>query len=278
MMKRTLAGDISFSGVGIHTGKKVHVRLRPYDRGEILFRRLDLDGMEMRLDAQSVEAKNSTAILSGEKRIQTIEHLMAVFFGLGIDSALVELDGPEIPALDGSALPFARAVLDCGSEPLSLAKKTLRIQKPFVLREGDASVSFGPGAGLTISYSIIFDHPLIGSQEKTFSLSAEGFVDEIAPARTFGFLKDVDRLREQGMALGGSLDNAVVLDDEGVINGPLRFPDEFVRHKILDFLGDLALLRHSLSGEFRAHKAGHRLHLLTVRHLLTNPDHWTLEA
>jgi UDP-3-O-[3-hydroxymyristoyl] N-acetylglucosamine deacetylase len=195
----------------------------------------------------------------------------------GINTLIVELNGSEIPAMDGSASPFVREIHRAGIRQLPDMQKSIKILQPFVIQEKEASVSFHPDQAFKISYSIEYDHPLIRSQELGLTVNKENFITEIAPARTFGFLKDVPALRAQGLTLGGSLDNAVVLDEIGVISGPLRFPDEFVRHKILDLIGDLSLLAFPLVGHCKAEKAGHYLHLKAVRFLLDNPEYWTFE-
>jgi UDP-3-O-[3-hydroxymyristoyl] N-acetylglucosamine deacetylase len=202
---------------------------------------------------------------------------MAALYVLGVDSLDIEIRGGEIPVLDGSAAPLARAIVEAGVVPIRQEKRIVRLLKPHSLEEKEARVSFSPASDLKLSYAIDFPHPLIGRQEISFDLTREAFLREIAPARTFGFLKDVAALQKRGLALGGMLDNAVVLDEAGVISGPLRFRDEFVRHKVLDLIGDLALFGYPLLGHFRAERAGHRLHLLTVLFLLENPDFWAFE-
>jgi UDP-3-O-[3-hydroxymyristoyl] N-acetylglucosamine deacetylase len=202
---------------------------------------------------------------------------MAVLYVLGLDSLDIELWGGEIPILDGSAAPLARAVLEAGVVPVDQKRRVVRVLKPHILEEDGASLSFSPAADLKISYAIDFNHPLIGRQEISFDLTRDIFLKEIAPARTFGFLKDVTDLWKRGLALGGTLDSAVVLDESGTISGPLRFRDEFVRHKVLDLIGDLALFGHPLLGRFQAEKAGHRLHHRAVLFLLENPDFWAFE-
>jgi len=271
--KTTIRKEIPLSGIGIHTGKKVDILLKPSPSGQIVFRRTDLNDLELPLDPGTVKTKNSTCLESKGCRIQTLEHLLAVLYIFGIDSLIVELNGEEIPIMDGSAAPFALAVQDAGLQPLPEQKKLVKILKPFKLEEEGASVSFAPDVAFRITYCIEYDHPLIQRQELTLALNPESFVTEIAPSRTFGFLKDVPSLRAQDLALGGSLENAVVFDDKGSVSGPLRFPDECVRHKILDLIGDLSLLGSPVVGHFNAHKAGHRLHLKAVRFLLHNPEY-----
>ena len=275
--KGTIQKDVNFSGVGIHSGEKVDLILKPSSSGEIIFRRTDLSNLELNLDTKKIESKNSINLVSKGCKIQTLEHLMAVLYMYGINSLIVELNGSEIPAMDGSASPFVREIQRAGIRQLPDGQKSIKILQPFVIQEKEASVSFHPDKAFKITYSIEFDHPLIRRQELGLTVNKENFITEIAPARTFGFLKDVPALRAQGLTLGGSLDNAVVLDETGVISGPLRFPDEFVRHKILDLIGDLSLLAFPLVGHCKAEKAGHHLHLKAVRFLLDNPEYWTFE-
>jgi len=273
--KSTIQKKIHLSGVGIHSGKNVDLLLRPSSSGGIIFRRTDLDNLELALDPKKIETKSSTYLVSEECKIQTLEHLLAVLYMSGIDSLIIEINGDEIPIMDGSASPFVQAILDAGIMSLPNGKKSIKIIKPFSLDEKDAAFSFSPDSGFKITYSIEYDHPAIQRQELSLSLNLENFMKEIAPARTFGFLKDVPALKAQGLAAGGSLDNAVVLNEKSVINGPLRYPDEFVRHKILDLIGDLSLMGSPLIGHFIAQKAGHSLHLKAIHFLLGNPEFWT---
>jgi UDP-3-O-[3-hydroxymyristoyl] N-acetylglucosamine deacetylase len=273
--KSTIQREIHLSGVGIHSGKNVDLLLKPSSSGEIIFRRTDLGNLELALDPKKIETKSSTYLVSEECKIQTLEHLLAVLYMSGIDSLIIEINGDEIPIMDGSASPFVQAILNAGIMALSEGKKSIKIIKPFSLDEKDAAFSFSPDSDFKITYSIEYDHPAIQRQELSLSLNLENFIKEIAPARTFGFLKDVPALRAQGLAAGGSLDNAVVLDEKSVINGPLRYPDEFVRHKILDLIGDLSLMGSPLIGHFEAQRAGHSLHLKAIHFLLDNPEFWT---
>jgi UDP-3-O-[3-hydroxymyristoyl] N-acetylglucosamine deacetylase len=263
------------SGTGIHSGTQVNLSILPSTAGEVVFRRADLDGLEFRIEPDEMATRNSTNLIRGEHRILTIEHLMATLYAFGIDSADIELDGEEIPIMDGSARPFAEAIARAGLESLDAPQETIRIREEFSIEEGDASVRVTPADSFEVSYRIEFDHPAVGVQGMSIELDRTSFVSEIAPARTFGFLKDVPGLRARQLALGGSLENALVLDEEKLINGPLRFPDEFVRHKILDLVGDLSILGHPVQGRFSADRAGHGLHLRTVRFLLDNPQAWT---
>lgn len=277
LKKHTLARKVSFSGVGIHSGEQVRLSLKPSQSGKIVFRRLDLGGLEVAPDPRKVDALNCSCLVFESGRIQTLEHLLAALFVLGIDSLDIELEGSEIPILDGSAAPLVRAVLEAGAIPTDHRRRVVRLLKPHTLEDNGARLSFAPASDLAVSYAIDFDHPLIGRQEVSFDLTREAFVEEIAPARTFGFLKDAAELQKRGLARGGTPENAVILDDERVISGSLRFRDEFVRHKVLDLLGDLALFGFPLLGRFEAERAGHRLHLRAVVFLLENPDYWGFE-
>lgn len=275
--KITIQKEIHLSGIGIHSGTNVDLILKPSSSGQILFRRTDLDNLEFSLDSKKIETLSSTSLAGEDYKIQTIEHLMAVLYAFGIDSAVIELNGNEIPIMDGSASPFVQAILKAGIKLLSEKKKVIKILKPFIIKEKEASVSFYPDSDFKITYCIEYDHPVIQKQELSLSINLKNFVTEIAPARTFGFLKDVPALRAQGLALGGSLENAIVLDEKDVISGPLRYPDEFVRHKILDLIGDLCLLGSPVLGHFKALKAGHALHLKAINFILDSPEFWTYD-
>jgi len=273
--KSTIQKDVFLSGIGIHSGENVDLLLKPSSSGEITLMRRDLKSVEIKIDPQKIKTKRGSFLDAEVGKILTLEHLLAVLYVFGIDSLVIELKGGEIPIMDGSALPFARAIQEAGIEFIPHEKKTIKIIKPHTIQENDAYIAFYPDSVFKISYSIEFDHPAIGRQELSLPLSSEDFVREIAPARTFGFLKDVPHLRKAGLALGGSLENAVVLDDKTIISGPLRFSDEFVRHKILDLIGDLCLLGSPVFGHFKAHKAGHALHLKAIHFILNNPEFWT---
>lgn len=271
--KNTIENEVVLSGIGIHSGKPVQLKLIPSESGEIIFKRLDLGNLEFRLDPKNIEAKNCTMLVTDEGKIQTLEHLLAVLWVYGIDSLTVELNQEEIPAMDGSALHFVQAIHRAGVRDLPEEKKPVKIEQPFIIKENDASISVVPDAELKITYHIDYEHPSIKKQSLSIILNPENFEAEIAPARTFGFFEDVPDLQKKGLALGGSYNNTVVLDETRVINGPLRYPDEFVRHKILDFIGDLSLIGEPMIGHFSAKKAGHALHLKVVRFLLDNPEY-----
>jgi UDP-3-O-[3-hydroxymyristoyl] N-acetylglucosamine deacetylase len=275
--KQTILRPVSFAGVGIHTGQKVGLTLKPSSKGKIFFRRMDLGGREVEIDPRKMESLNCTCLLFDSGRIQTLEHLLAVLHILGLASLEIELQGEEIPIMDGSAAPLIEEILKAGLRPVSQAVESVRILKPHTLEEKGARLSFSPDPDFRVSYAIDFSHPLIGRQDISVALTRALFREEIAPARTFGFLKDAAELQKRGLALGGSLDNAIVLDEERVISGKLRFRDEFIRHKVLDLIGDLAFLGHPLLGHFRAERAGHRLHHQAVLFLLDHPDFWAFD-
>jgi len=277
LQKRTIKRPVSFSGVGIHSGEPVGLTIKPSLEGRVFLRRTDLGGLEVEVDPRKIDALNCSCLVFESGRIQTLEHLLAVLYILGLSSVEIELQGGEIPILDGSAAPLVEAVLQAGLQPVPRQVRAMRILKSHTIEEAGASLSFFPDDDFRITYIIDFSHPLIGRQEMSVSLTRKLFLDGIAPARTFGFLKDVVELRKRNLALGGSLDNAVVLDEKQVISGPLRFRDEFVRHKVLDLIGDLALLGHPLFAHFRAERAGHRLHHRAVLFLLDHPDFWAYE-
>lgn len=276
--KRTLAREVRFSGPGIHTGRAVSLVLKPSGTGEVVFRRADLGGREVRLDPRAAGTANCSFLLMGDTRIQTVEHLLAALAASGVDSLLVELDGGEIPGLDGSALPFASGIEAAGTRPVAAERRTMKVVEAFRLAAGEASLAVEPADEFRIAYEILYDHPAVGTQTIELPVTAESFLREIAPARTFGFVKDAAALRRLGLALGSSFDNTIVLDDAKVLNGPLRFPDEFVRHKVLDLVGDLALLGAPVAGRFEARRAGHALHQRAVRWLLDHPGAWTWTA
>jgi len=273
-MNRTIKQAVEIEGIGVHSGKPVRLRLVPSGGGKVVFRRTDLGGAELTLSPDRALTLNSTVLQGENFRIGTVEHLLATLWAAGIGSCLVELDAEEIPILDGSALPFVQAVEKAGFEELPAARPPLRIVEKMTVEEKGAWITLEPaaveeGEKLTLTYAISYDHPMIGLQSREMALTWPEFVRDIAPARTFGFLKDVDGLRRQGLALGSSYENTIVLGEKDVVNPPLRFPDEYVRHKLLDLIGDLALLGSPLIGRITAHKAGHRLHLQAVHRLLS---------
>jgi len=264
----TLRTSVSIEGVGLHSGLPVqaHFRPAPADTG-FRFVRLDHKGLEIPARLSSASTFDyATTLATGGVSIGTVEHLLSAAAGEGLDNCIVEIDGPEVPILDGSALPFVRLYHAAGFERLDAAVRPLELEREVSIERGDRSIRYTPGGeGLTITYEIDFPHPTVGRQELTWAVRPEDYAARIAPARTFGFLREVEVLRARGLARGGSLQNAVVLDDQGILSGPLRFRDEFVRHKVLDLLGDLALLGRPLAGRILARKAGHALHIEFAR-------------
>jgi UDP-3-O-[3-hydroxymyristoyl] N-acetylglucosamine deacetylase len=278
LRQRTLKSLVSATGVGLHTGQKVRMSLRPAqpDTG-IVFRRLDLPGaadLPARADLVG-ESRLCSCLVSGTTRIYTIEHLMSALYGLGVDNAYVDLDGPEVPIMDGSAAPFVLLIQQAGVEEQGAPKRFLRVKKRVVARDGDKWAALEPHEGFKLSFSIVFRHPVIlkSNTELTVDFATTSYLKEVARARTFGFVHDVEDLRESGLAQGGGLENAVVLDELRVLNaGGLRFGDEFIRHKILDAIGDLYLLGRPLLAAFSAHKSGHDLNNRLLRELVADPS------
>ena len=280
--QRTLKNVIRATGVGLHTGKKVFLTLRPAapDTG-IVFRRTDLDPpLEIPARSEFVgDTSLSTSLTRDGKRIATVEHLLSAFAGLGIDNACVDVSAAEVPIMDGSAGPFVFLIQSAGFEEQNAAKRFIRIKKRLAVDDADKHARFEPFDGFKVSFSIEFDHPFFQQRSKCSEIdfSTTSFVKEVSRARTFGFMRDVELLRERNLALGGSLDNAIVVDDYRVLNEDgLRYEDEFVKHKILDAIGDLYLLGHSLIGSFHGHKSGHQLNNKLLRELLINKEAWEL--
>ena len=274
--QRTLKNAIRATGVGLHSGKKVYLTLRPAapDTG-IVFRRTDLDPVvEIAARPENVgDTCLSTSLAKGEVRIATVEHLLSALAGLGIDNAYVDLSAAEVPIMDGSAGPFVFLIQSAGIQEQGAAKKFIRIKRPVTVEDGDKWARFEPFEGFKVSFAIDFDHPFFQQASKfaEIDFSTTSFVKEVSRARTFGFMRDVELLRQQNLALGGSLANAVVVDDYRILNEDgLRYDDEFVKHKILDAIGDLYLLGHTLIGAFRGNKSGHELNNKLLRTLLVN--------
>jgi UDP-3-O-[3-hydroxymyristoyl] N-acetylglucosamine deacetylase len=276
--QRTLRRSITCAGIGLHSGNKVTLSLKPApaDTG-IRFRRFDLGGLEVPATVRHVGGINyATGLSCDAVRVDTVEHLLAAFVSLGVDNAIVELNSPEVPIMDGSAAPFIYLIQEAGLKQLPATRRYMKIIRPISLSRGDKRIALYPSDHFKITYSIAFDHPLLRHQSRTIRLTEDAFVDEIAPARTFGFLEDVERMRQQGLALGGSLENAIVIGDTGVLNNALRFDDEFVRHKILDVIGDMALVGHPIIGHLVAHRGGHALHTEFAARVLEDVEAWTL--
>ena len=280
LKQRTLKTTIRATGVGLHSGEKVELTLRPAQPNTgIVFRRLDLpQPADICASAYKVgDTRLCSTLEDGKVKVATVEHLMSAFAGLGVDNAYVDLSGAEVPIMDGSASPFVFLLQSAGIVEQSVAKRFIRIKKAVEVREGDKWARFEPYAGFKLSFSIVFNHPVFdkSSQDMVVDFAETSYVKEVARARTFGFMQDVESLRASGLAMGGSLDNAVVMDEYRVLNADgLRYADEFVKHKILDAIGDLYLLGHPVIGAFSAHKSGHGLNNALLRATLAQADAW----
>lgn len=278
--QRTLRNSIRATGVGLHTGKKVLMTVRPgAANAGIVFIRTDLpQSQDIPARAENVgETTLGTTLIQGAAKVSTVEHLLSAFAGLGIDNARVEVNAPEVPIMDGSAGPFVFLLQSAGIEEQNAPKRFIRVLKPLRVDDGDKWAKFEPFEGFKVNFEIEFDHPVFKRrvQRATMDFSTTSFLKEISRARTFGFMRDLETLRSRNLALGGTLDNAIVLDDAGVLNEDgLRYEDEFVKHKILDAIGDLYLLGHSLIGEFSGHKSGHGLNNRLLRTLLADRSAW----
>ncbi len=280
--QRTLKNTIRATGVGLHTGQKVYLTLKPADADTgIVFRRTDLEpAVDIRASAANVgDTTLSTTLVDNGARVSTVEHLLSAMAGLGVDNAIVELTAPEVPIMDGSSGPFVFLIQSAGIVEQSAAKKFIRILREVTVRDGDKMASFRPCEGFKVNFTIDFNHPAFSSETLNASVdfSTTSFVKEVSRARTFGFMHEIEYLRSQGLARGGSLDNAIVVDQQQVLNEDgLRYKDEFVKHKILDAIGDLYQLGHSLIGEFVAYKSGHGLNNLALRQLIAERDAWEM--
>ena len=276
--QHTVRRPVSCTGIGLHSGRRVTLSLRPAAAGSgIRFRRADLDGVEIPATVDNVDRLHyATGLSRNAGTVKTVEHLLAALVGLGVDNVVVELNQSEVPIMDGSAASFVYLLHEAGLRRLAAPRRYLKMFRPVSLSRGDKRIALYPSDHFKVTYSISFDHPLLRHMSRTLTVTETSFVDEIAPARTFGFLKEVEMLRRKGLALGGSLDNAVVLGDTGVLNNRLRFEDEFVRHKILDAIGDLALVGHPVIGHLVAHRGGHGLHTAFAEKILQEPDAWRI--
>jgi UDP-3-O-[3-hydroxymyristoyl] N-acetylglucosamine deacetylase len=276
--QQTIRRSTSCAGIGLHSGRKVALSLKPAPANfGVRFRRSDLDGFEVPATVEHLGGINyATGLTRDAVRIDTVEHLMAALASLGIDNAIVELNSPEVPIMDGSAAPFIYLIQEAGVKSLPAARRFMKILRPIALSHGDKRIALYPSDHFKVTYSIAYDHPLLRQQSRTMRVTESVFIDDIAPARTFTFLKEVEQLRQHGLALGGSLENAVVIGETGVLNSALRFADEFVRHKILDAIGDLALLGHPVIGHLVAHRGGHALHTAFAAQVMAERDSWTL--
>ena len=276
--QRTLRDNVSCTGIGLHSGKKVKITIKPAlpDSG-IKFIRKDVSpNCVINANFENVvDTQLCTTVGNNGHKVSTIEHLMAAFFGVGIDNARVEVEGPEIPIMDGSAAPFIFLLKSVGIKEQNKPKKFILIKKTFKIQVGNQSITISPSKELKISYAIGYRHPLLENQKYDLCFSGKDFIKEISRARTFGFLRDIQTLHKAGLALGGSLDNAIVIDDFRILNEDgLRFKDEFVRHKILDFIGDMSIAGSPIIGHFKVNKSGHSLNQTLLQKLMMSKKYW----
>ncbi len=275
--QRTINRPVEACGIGLHTAVPSRIRLLPAPAGTgIVFRRTDLDNFEIEAHGSNVaRVSYATSLMKNGVLLSTTEHLLAALYSCGIDNVYVEIDALELPILDGSALPFVRMLEQAGVRRLRKRRKYLKIIKPLEISEAGRSIGIYPADEFRVRCFIDFPHQLIGKQETEIVVGRESFCRELAPARTFTFTHEIEKLRAMGLIRGGSLENAIVLTPDGLMQGELRFADEFSRHKALDLIGDLALLGRPLKALVIAHKAGHALHTRLVTRLLAEPSHWT---
>ena len=276
--QKTIRSPISCSGIGLHSGKKAHLTLKPaaVDSG-IIFRRIDLP-MRPTVAAKLsnvTHANYATSLCESEVTVQTVEHLLAALAGLGVDNLIIELDGNEVPIMDGSAAPFIYLLHEAGLKVQSRPRTFIKIEKTIQVSDGDKYIKISPYNELKIDYQIDFNHPFLQNQRYCFEWSEEGFAKKIARARTFGFLREIELLRKSGLAKGGSLDNAIVIGDYSILNGKLRFEEELVCHKIMDCIGDFYLLGKPIIGHIEAYKAGHLLHSALGRRIEKERNKWS---
>ena len=277
-LQRTIKKEIHLSGIGLHTGAAVEMRLKPAPRDSgIVFYRSDKDSY-INANINSVtDTSYATTLSNGTASVKTVEHILAAAAGLGIDNLLIDVNGPEVPAMDGSASSFVESIIGSGVARQASNRPYLRVTKPVIFREGRTEIALLPYDGRAISYQIDFDHPILGHQKMEMEVSTENFRQCIASARTFGFFKDVETLQSMGLALGGSLENAIVIDEKGIMNpSGLRFPDEFIRHKVLDFIGDISLSGFPILGHFVVNRSGHTANTRFLRYFLQNTDCWEM--
>jgi len=275
LYERTIRKPAACNGIGLHSGAPVSLRILPAPPGSgIIFRRTDLDGFEVEAVSRNVaKVSYATSLMKKGVLISTTEHLLSAFIGMGVDNAIVELDNLEVPILDGSALPFIQMLSDAGLRQQRRKRTYLKILRPYEMHEGDKSIGVYPAERYSVSYAIDFPHPLIGSERFQVELSNGSYVEQIAAARTFGFLEQQRAMLNMGLIRGASRDNCVVLTRDGIDNPPLRFPDEFVRHKVLDLIGDLALFGKQVLGYVKADRAGHALHTAIVSRILRDSSY-----
>jgi UDP-3-O-[3-hydroxymyristoyl] N-acetylglucosamine deacetylase len=276
-LEQTIAAPMEFTGIGLHSGAPVTMRLLPAPAGSgIVFRRTDLDNFEIPAIGRYVaKVSYATSLMRQGVLISTTEHLLSALIGMGVDNMIVELDNLELPILDGSALPYVDAFLSAGIRSQRRRRETVRVLRPVEVREGEKFIGVYPGSGYSIEYAIDFPAP-VGQQKACVDLAAETYGTDIAPARTFGYKADEQRLRDMGLIRGAGPENAIILEAKGPVNGPLRFPDEYVRHKVLDLIGDLALAGRRIEGHVVAERAGHAMHTALVSRLLKDRSAWEL--
>ncbi len=276
--QRTIKNEVSFEGIGLHTGRHARVTLKPAARDNgITFIRSDKNTVIKAHVGSVIDTAFATTIGHDGAKIRTVEHIMAALAGLGIDNILIDVDGPEIPILDGSSTELISIILKAGIAKQGKKRPYLRIKRPVIFDDGNSKVAALPYEGRRITYSIFFSHYGFGEQRLSIEINEETFAREIAPARTFGFLKDIEYLRTNGLAKGGSLENAIILGENGVLNSSgLRFKDKFVRHKVLDSIGDLAILGFPIYGHIIANKSGHSTNIKFLKKLLAFPEAWDL--
>jgi UDP-3-O-[3-hydroxymyristoyl] N-acetylglucosamine deacetylase len=276
-LQNTIKKEIIITGKGLHTGKEINMRINPAPRDTgVVFIRTDKRNTKIKADVHSVvDTTFATTLASEGIKIGTVEHLLAALSGLTIDNAYVELDGPEVPIMDGSSLSFVNKIIEAGIAKQAKPISYIKILEPIVVSEGQSQIAVTPYEGTRITYRLFYTHPAFGEQKLGIDITTMKFIREIAPARTFGFLRDVEMLRSKGLAQGGSLENAIVLGEKEVINGSqLRFKDEFVRHKILDAIGDISLMGFPVCGHIIANKSGHTLHIKLLKKILSCRDAW----
>jgi UDP-3-O-[3-hydroxymyristoyl] N-acetylglucosamine deacetylase len=273
----TIQRPVQTSGVGLHTAVRSKLRLvpAPADTG-IVFRRVDLDNFEIEAHVRNVaRVSYATSLMRQGVLLSTTEHLLAALYSCGVDNVYVEIDALELPILDGSSQPFIELLAQAGTRKLRRQRRYIRVVKPLEFSDGDRRIGIYPADEFRVHCYVDYDHPSVGPQEVEMVVDRESFSRELAPARTFGFMKDFSGLQAMGLIRGGSIENAIVLDQDSILNGPLRFPDEFGRHKALDLIGDLALVGRPLKARIVAHKAGHALHTQLVTRLLADRSLWT---
>lgn len=277
-MQRTIRRPFKLSGIGLHTGCRVAVELKPAPAGTgVVFRRVDLQGFEIEASRRYVSrVVLATTLMKRGVMLSTVEHLLSAVYGLGLNNLTIDIDSLEVPILDGSSLPFVEGIQDAGIEEQDESRTVIKVKKPIRLTDGEKFVSIEPSPVFRVTYEIDFAHPVIGRQRLDLEVTPGAYAREISFSRTFGFYREVRQLLENNLIRGGSFENAVVLSDDGVMSGELRAPDEFVRHKILDLIGDVSLCGSPVIGHVRAYKAGHALHTALATALFRNASRWSV--